>query len=314
VSVAFDTATSKSPASFTRYAWGVLGWNVLVILWGAYVRASGSGAGCGNHWPLCNGDVIPNSPGVQTAIEFTHRAMSGLAIFAMAALAWWSFRAFPRGHRVRKAAVLSIVFFVAEALLGAGLVLLHLVGDNASIGRAVYLALHLVNTQLLLATLVMVAWFSRDIFYERDGAAARTPSGLVIAALPLTILVSITGVIAALGDTVFPARSLVEGFHQDLSTGASFLIRLRTLHPFVAIGVAGYCAWVATLVIRRLPHTLPSRIGFAVVVLAFVQLCAGAVNLALLAPIAMQIFHLLLADLLWIGLVLLAIEYREKLA
>jgi len=312
VSVAFDTSTARRPASFTRYAWSVLGWNLLVILWGAYVRASGSGAGCGSHWPLCNGEVIPNSPGIQTAIEFTHRAMSGLAIFAMAGLAWWSFRDFPRGHRVRRAAVLSLIFFAVEALLGAGLVLLHLVGDNASIGRAVYLALHLVNTQLLLATLVMAAWFSRDTG-RHDVHPASAPSGLAIAALPLTILVSVTGVIAALGDTLFPARSLAEGFRQDLSSTASFLIRLRSLHPFVAIIVAAYCAWVAISVARKQSSSVAGRIALVVLVLSLAQLCAGAINLAMLAPIPMQIFHLLLADALWIALVLLAIEYKEKL-
>ncbi len=51
-----------SQAWFSRYAWGVLLWNVLVALWGAYVRATGSGAGCGSHWPTCNGEILPRAP------------------------------------------------------------------------------------------------------------------------------------------------------------------------------------------------------------------------------------------------------------
>ena len=112
----------------------------------------GSGAGCGSHWPLCNGEVLPHSPRIQTVIEFTHRMMSVVAMLAMIGLAAWSVLLFPSRHRVRKAAIYAMVFFCAEALLGAGLVLLQLVAQDASGGRAFYLALHLVNTQFLLAT------------------------------------------------------------------------------------------------------------------------------------------------------------------
>jgi cytochrome c oxidase assembly protein subunit 15 len=303
VSLITESVKTHRTAGFTRYAWGVLTWNLLVILWGAYVRASGSGAGCGSHWPLCNGEVVPHSAPVQTIIEFTHRAMSGVALVAMVGLAWWTVVRFPKDHRVRKAMVYSLIFFAAEALLGAGLVLLELVGNNASVGRAFYLALHLVNTQFLLAALTLTAWLSRD-----DAPASARLAAIVAAALPLTILVSITGVIAALGDTLFPAGSLAEGLRQDLSSGSSFLVRLRTWHPVLAVIAAGYCAIIAVKIMRRKPGTLLTNIALAVFTLSFAQLCAGAINLALLAPVAMQIIHLLLADLLWMALVLLTVE------
>jgi cytochrome c oxidase assembly protein subunit 15 len=305
VSLATETAKRSGARNFTRYAWGVLALNLFVILWGAYVRASGSGAGCGSHWPLCNGEVIPHSPRIQTVIEFTHRATSGIALFAMVGLAVWSVALFPRGHRVRKTTMLSVVFFAVEALLGAGLVLLQLVGENASAGRAFYLALHLVNTQFLLATLALAAWFSRD-----SASPSARPSAAVIAALPVAILVSITGVIAALGDTLFPAASLAEGMRQDLASSANFLIRLRTAHPVLAILAAAYFAVLAVSVMRSKPAPLTGHIALGVFALSFAQLCAGAINLALLAPIGMQIVHLLLADLLWIALVLLTVESR----
>jgi hypothetical protein len=155
----------------------------------------------------------------------------------------------------------------------------------------------------LLAALTLTTWFSRA-----TAPAPARPAAMVAGALPLTILVSITGVIAALGDTLFPASSLVEGLRQDLSSGSSFLVRLRTWHPVLAVIAAGYCAIIAVKIMRWKPGPLVTNIALAVFTLSFAQLCAGAINLALLAPVAMQIIHLLLADSLWIALVLLTVE------
>src|ERR1700732_3618630 len=96
----------------TRFAWAVVWYNVLVILWGALVRATGSGAGCGNHWPLCSGEVVPQTPALATLIEFTHRATSGIDVVLVAVLVVWAFRAFPRRHPARRGATLS-GFFLA---------------------------------------------------------------------------------------------------------------------------------------------------------------------------------------------------------
>jgi cytochrome c oxidase assembly protein subunit 15 len=301
------TAAPSRTTNFTRFAWAVLAANLLVILWGAYVRASGSGAGCGSHWPLCNGEVVPHSPRIQTVIEFTHRAMSGVALLAVIALGGWSVLLFPPNHRVRKATIYAMIFFAAEALLGAGLVLLNYVAQNASVGRAFYLSMHLVNTEFLLAALALSAWYSRD-----SAPSPQRPSPVILAALPIAILVSVTGVIAALGDTLFPATSLAEGLRQDLSPSASFLIQLRSSHPVLAILAAAYFLAVAVSVIRSKPQPVTTQIALGVLVLSVAQLCAGAINLALLAPIGMQIVHLLLADLLWITLVLLTVQVPAK--
>jgi len=296
------TLAARTPtrtANFTRFAWGVLAWNVLVVLWGAFVRASGSGAGCGSHWPLCNGEVVPVAPRIETIIEFTHRMMSGAAAVAVVVLWLWSLRGFLRGDRARKMALASVVFIVVEIVLGAGLVLFHYVDKNQSIGRVVSLSLHLVNTLLLLASLALTAWFSRGAIQ-----IIRRQSRLVLAALPIAILVSVTGAIAALGDTLFPVTSLAEGFRQDLAGAASLLVRLRLLHPAFAILGAVYIAGTSITVLRA-RH---SRLAICVLVLALAQLAAGAINVLLLAPVWMQITHLLLADSLWIALVLLAVE------
>jgi heme A synthase len=243
------------------------------------------------------------APRIETIIEFTHRAMSGVALVAVVALWLWSRRSFARGSRVRAMALASFVFLIAEALLGAGLVLFNYVDKNQSVGRAFYLSLHLVNTLLLLGSLVLTAWFSRDA----TPAAVRR-SRLVVAALPIAALVSVTGAIAALGDTLFPSASLAEGFRQDFSGAANFLLRLRVLHPALAILAALYFAAVSITVLRSKQPVIASRLAAAVVILALTQLSAGAINLILLAPVWMQITHLLLADLVWIALVLLAVE------
>jgi heme A synthase len=301
--------TIASPAetgssSFTRYAWGVLAWNLFVVLWGAYVRASGSGAGCGSHWPLCNGEVLPRAPRLETIIEFTHRMTSAASLLATGWLAVWSVRRFPRDHRVRRYALLSVIFLFAEALLGAGLVLFEFVASNASVGRAFYLSLHLVNTQFLVAALALTAWYSRDVA-PRNGVR-RSPR--LIAALPAALLVSVTGAVTALGDTLFPASSLAEGMRQDIAAASSFLLRLRVLHPALAILAAGYFVYVAMSVLRSKPRPLTAQIATVVIVLAAAQLGAGAINITLLAPVWMQLIHLLLADLLWLSLVLLVVE------
>jgi heme a synthase len=303
VSAAVAPPRATSTSRFTRYAWGVLGWNLLVVLWGAYVRASGSGAGCGSHWPFCNGEVVPRAPRIETIIEFTHRAMSGVALLGTFALWVWSMRAFPRSHRVRKMAAASMVFLVVEAALGAGLVLLQYVDANASVGRAIYLSLHLANTLLLLGVLALTAWFSRE-----GSSAPRRLSPMLLASLAVALLVSVSGAIAALGDTLYPASSLREGIRQDLSSTTHFLLRLRVFHPALAVCGGAYFLVLAVWTLRSKPRPPVDRIALAVLILTLAQLCAGAVNLALLAPIGMQIFHLLMADLVWISLVLLAVE------
>jgi heme a synthase len=230
--------------------------------------------------------------------------MSGVALVGVAALWFWSRRSFSPNHRARKMALASVAFLITEALLGAGLVLFNYVDKDQSVGRAFYLSLHLANTLLLLAALALTAWFSRD---------DRVPvhrSSLVTAALPIAILVCVSGAIAALGDTLFPAASLTAGFHQDFSRSASFLLRLRILHPVLAVLAALYFGGVSIAALRA-RH---SQLAIYVLVLSLAQLCAGALNLLLLAPVWMQITHLLLADLVWIALVLLAVEVRPRMS
>jgi heme a synthase len=287
---------------FRRFAWVVVGVNLFVILWGAFVRASGSGAGCGRHWPLCNGQLVPVEPGIHTLIELTHRVTSGSALLLVAVLFWWSRREFPPRHPARRWAGWSLGFITVEALIGAGLVLLALVGENDSLARAGYLAAHLLNTFLLLGSLALTAHaagLARTWQLPRVGPTG----GLVAAALLSLLLVGMSGAVTALGDTLFPAATLAAGFRADTSSTAHLLVRLRVLHPVLALLTGGYLAFMVWSVGRLRPGAGESGWARAVVVLLLLQLGAGVTNLLLLAPTALQLLHLLLADLLWIAVV-----------
>jgi heme A synthase len=297
---------------FASYAWSVLGFNLLVILWGAYVRASGSGAGCGSHWPLCDGEVIPRSPTVETLVEYSHRLTSGLALLMVVFLVVWAFRRFERGHPVRLGAALSMLFMLTEALIGAGLVLFEYVADNESIARAVWMSGHLINTFLLVATLVFTAWAGTTNGRVRLHKRGALVVWLVSAALSMLVL-CVSGAVTALGATLFPAASLAEGLRQDLSPTSHVLIRLRFFHPFIAIGVSAFM-WIAVSWIRRRRGMWTDKLASSLVTLVLVQLSFGFINLLLHAPIALQIVHLLLSVLIWIALVLLALSSLDESA
>ena len=268
-----------------RYSWFVLAYNIAVILWGAAVRATGSGAGCGSHWPLCNGEVLPREPRIETIIELTHRVTSGLAGLLVIALVVMAFRGRPKGHPVRRASVLTLIFMITEGAVGAGLVLFELVADNQSMARALFMGTHLVNTFFLLAFLTLTA------HYASGGTPFRW-RGLWVLGLSALIVAGVSGAVAALGDTI-----LASG--QELSPTARLLIRLRILHPFLSVAAGLLMAFLAA---REMSHREARWTAGLVVV----QIVAGVVNVLLLAPVWMQIIHLLLADLLWIAAILLA--------
>jgi heme A synthase len=294
-----------------RLAWLVLGWTVAVILWGAFVRATGSGAGCGAHWPLCNGEVLPRPHAIETVIEFTHRATSGVALLLVALLAVRVFRERAKGHPARRAVTAAVVFIVTEAAVGAGLVLLRLVADNESVARAVWMAGHLVNTFLLLAALTLsMHWIGTDAPLRRDAVSRH---GWVFGLGLLGILlVGTSGAVAALGDTLYPARSLLGGLAQDLSPTAHFLVQLRVAHPFLALAGVLVLAVVCARALRSADDPSVRRTAWTLAGLSLAQVGLGVLNLALLAPIWLQLAHLLLADALWIVLVLLAARVLSR--
>jgi heme A synthase len=297
-----------------KYAWMVLAVNILVILWGVYVRASGSGAGCGSHWPLCNGEVIPLSPQIETTIEFVHRLTSGVALILVLGLFVYTRRSLISGHPARVGATWAVIFIVIESLIGAGLVLFKLVADNDSIGRVVFISVHLVNTFLLLASITLTAWWASGGKPIQIGKNWLLNYALGIGFAGI-ILLGLTGAITALGDTLFPAESLIQGIQQDFSPTAHFLVRLRVWHPVLAIITGLYLGFTVVLTASFLSDRVVWIFTWIFLGLFGTQLVAGLVNLLLLAPIPMQIIHLLLADLVWLTLVLFtASVYKRDLA
>jgi heme A synthase len=310
-----------------RYCRFLLGYNLAVILWGAYVRASGSGAGCGSHWPDCNGEVVPLRRSLATWIEYSHRVSSGLVLVLVAGLVLWAFRAAPKGHPLRRGAVLSLLFTLSEAAVGAGLVLFKLVAHDESLARALAITTHLLNTLLLLAALTLAAYAAGAF-----GAAAAEVAPVLPAVaqngerrgrrgwpaslgwafalgLGATMAIGATGAIAALGDTLFPAASLRQGLAQDLSGASHLLLRLRGLHPLLAIALGAYLLYLCQLVQQSAPAgSEPRRWARRLRLLVMAQWAVGVANLGLLAPVWLQLTHLLVADLVWIALVLLALS------
>jgi heme A synthase len=283
---------------FNTFARLTLLYTVGVILWGAYVRATGAGAGCGAHWPTCNGTIIPRAENIETLIEFSHRLTSGFLGVLIIIMLIWAWRVYPKKHMVRTGVVLSLIFVITEGAIGAGLVLFEYVADNASSARAYWVASHLVNTFILVAVLTLTVWWASG------GGRLRWQGKLgwlLTAGLIGTMLIGATGAVTALGDTLFPAESLAHGLRQDFDPTAHFLVQLRIWHPTVAVAVGVFLMALANWLGQTQPHT--RRFTRTLTTLVLVQLGAGVVNVLLLAPVWMQMVHLLLADLVWIVLV-----------
>src|SRR5215471_6377128 len=280
-----------------RFAWLTLAYNIAVVLWGAYVRATGSGAGCGNHWPLCNGAVLPPTQHAQTIIEFTHRLTSALAVVMVSSLLVWCWRKTAKGDWARYSSLAAMLLLFNEALLGALLVLFEHVGQDRSPARVFFLCMHFGNTLLLLAALALTAhWLSKG---HRCFSVVKNRAEIVavVCGLLATICIGITGSVAALGDTLFPATSLRASLIQDFSSG-NILLRLRFLHPVAAAIGAMYVVWLIQKSLRNRGHSSSQVVMLAGVLIA--QIGLGILNVMLLAPVWLQIVHLLVAELFWV--------------
>ena len=290
---------------FQRFAGFVVVYNLAVILFGAWVRITGSGAGCGEHWPTCNGDVIPRAPALKTIIEYTHRTTSGLCLVFAIVLVAWAYKAFSKGHAVRKASVTVLVFVLLEAAVGAGLVRFGLVDKDESVARAVVIAFHLLNTLGLLAAGGLATYFSAFTIGERQILAPEKK--LLFGGVIAILLTSATGAVTALGDTLFPVAASQPAIERwnDLSQGAHFLIRLRIVHPVIAVCAAIYIILVARLSGLRAPDAHAKSTAKVLGGMVQAQILVGFANVTLKAPGYMQIMHLFMANVTWLMLVTL---------
>jgi heme a synthase len=289
-------------SSAARFARATLCFNVAVVLWGAFVRATGSGAGCANKWPGCGGSVLGTSANAQAIIEFTHRMTSGVALLMVAILLLWCWRATSKGNWARHSAVLATAFLANEALLGAALVLLGHVAQDQSAGRILFLCLHFGNTLLLLATLALTAAWLRGGSENFILTQNRTEVSAVFVGLLAVLANGMTGTVAALGDTLFPATSLRVSVLQDFTSDSPALLHFRLLHPVLAVIAGTYVIWLVLKNSSR--RKCQSRASVALIILLFTEIGIGLLNVLLLAPVWLQILHLLVADTLWISLVL----------
>lgn len=285
-----------------------------VIVFGAWVRVTGSGAGCGQSWPSCHGTAIPRAPSTATLIEFTHRSTSGLCLVAVVVILILALRWFPKGHLARKWAALSVFFMITEALVGAGLVIFGLVEDNDSMARAASMTIHLVNTSLLTGAMVCTAyWGGRQRpQLAQLSTALRWTFGIGAAFLLIT---SMSGAVTALGDTLYPVDAASQPIMDRLQLrgheAAHFLVRLRVLHPVFALIAGLYVATIGAGLALRSESSTSKLWGNITAAFVVVQITLGFINIALSAPGWMQLTHLAVATGLWCSYVVLYLSFRD---
>ena len=285
-------------------AWTVVWATIVVISGGSVVRATGSGAGCGRSWPRCEGSFFPLESSVEMLVEFAHRATTVVLAVLLIGLIVWTVLITRKGNLVRKALAWSSVFFVGEVLIGALLVLFGWVDDDVSLARLVMVPLHLVNTLFLLGAMTVTAHCASHALQPRSADSQRRGTlVLVFAGIGIFILITVTGVLNALADTLFPVDTLLDGWHEELGAAPPFLVRIRAIHPIIAI-VGG----LSILVLVRRPAFDPygrARRQVAIVAaLIFFQFLVGLINVAMATPVAIQVAHLFIADVLWVVFVL----------
>lgn len=286
-----------------KFAWATLVYMVFVIVWGAFVRATGSGAGCGDHWPLCNGQVIPRAPTAATLIEISHRLTSGLSLVMVVILFFMARRVSAKQSALRSAAGWSLGFIIVEALIGAGLVLFELVAHNASLKRVFSMSAHLLNTFALLGALCLVihradASIQHRKFNSSDLGLLKLP---IVTAILLS-LTGMTGAIAALGDTLYSAFGTMP-LQAYLDGEVPLLLRLRLVHPVVAIATAAFLVWYQVQVADRFREVSMTRLTWLVSSLTLLEMGLGFVNVYLMAPVWMQLVHLGVGVSLWISFI-----------
>jgi cytochrome c oxidase assembly protein subunit 15/protoheme IX farnesyltransferase len=292
---------------YTFFAWGLVAYTLLVILWGDVVQATGSGDGCGAYWPTCHGQVLPAFQGYETFIEFFHRVTSGIALLLTVGLVIWSRRIFPKGHLARLGAGLAIFFMITESLLGAGLVLFQLVGDDVSLARAVVAPFHLINTLFLIGALALAAWWSQHPEHRpvwKGQGMVGWSLGLGYAGI---LLAAASGAVTSLGDALFPVLNTAEAVGRAFTPGEHLLVQLRIYHPFIAGLVSLYLILAVSLVAAQRPSRHTRLFARMIVLVVALQLLVGMSNVLLSAPLFTQLPHLLLSDAMFIYWLLLTV-------
>lgn len=291
---------------FAKFAWFVLAWNILVILWGAWVRLSFSGDGCGAHWPDCNGSLIPSfGSEVKTWVEYSHRIMSAIDGFLILGMTIWAFRKFGKRTIERRAAIFALFFTFTESMIGRQLVKRGLVADNDSIERAIWLGIHLANTFILIGSVAVLAGYASG--FKRPQLKGQGPILCALGFGLISLLVlGVSGAITSLGDKLFPVSSTPKAITDALDGTKHFLVQLRVLHPLIAISVGIYLLLIAGLISHLRPSETVKKLSRIVLAGYGLQIAIGVSNVFLKAPDAMSLIHLLMADAVWLAVIVWA--------
>lgn len=286
----------------------LLVYTLLVIVWGAWVRISHSGDGCGESWPLCQGELLPDGTQKKTWIEYAHRLMSG-AFGIWVIVLWFQVRKATTEPRFRRTMNAVLFFMITEALLGAKLVLFGLVGMNASWGRTFAMSLHQINSLLLTGA---VAWLAFEAGAMKPTAATaptgRRPTstegrkfgGPVWLTTIIFGVIAVTGAWAALAGTLFPSESLRDGLVKDFAPDAHHLLRLRVLHPLSAVLGAGGLSMFFWM--RSMDDNADFRLHRETALIFLGAVIFGMLTLLMLSPPWMKLTHLTIAHVAWIAL------------
>lgn len=296
------TATGSAPLplddgrrKFARFVWGTVGYILLVVMYGAFVRASGSGDGCGSHWPLCNGSLLPMFGDGQAIVEFSHRISSGLVLPLVIWLAVLARRHFEAGHQARTAAYAAVGFTVLEALIGMLLVKFGWVDRNDSVARAGVMGFHVVSTFLLVGSLTALGLLVSGAPKVKLKDQGPIFWGVVIGLLALGFL-GISGAVSALGHQLRPVDDVLK---TALKIDSHWMVRLQPLHPLIGASIALYTVLIGGLLAHLRPTDPVRRAVRWVIAIFGLQIAIGFVSIYLKAPIALQMIHLALADVLF---------------
>ncbi len=292
---------SQNLTPLYRLSWVMVAYTLVVILWGAWVRISGSGDGCGDHWPLCNGAAIPIGSSVKTWIEVSHRYSTALFGLLMLLQVASIFRTTTSKHPARFWILFALLFTLTEALIGRSLVKEGLVTDSESLKRLVVMPLHLVNTSILIFSQVMAAECIRFGARSRLSLSSATKRIVALVGIALILLLT-TGAIAALGAHLLPAESVLSGLQQDFFKDSHLAVRLRILHPMAGLLVPTLLSLYIFSVGER-----PTNREITILVrqLSFVVAAAiviGIVTLMSLSPVWLKLLHLTVANVIVIVL------------
>jgi len=272
--------------------------SILSILAGAFVRATGSGDGCGSTWPTCKGKIIPQLSDTSEIIEFSHRSISGILLI-VTLIIFTKSRNMSKGSIIRTTVNFLTFFVVFEAAIGAVIVLYEWVGLNSSLPRIVAVPIHLVNTFGLLACYAILYKVLLNNFKNIKQLWDRR---FVFVAF-LFLLSGATGSITALADVLFPSASFYEGLMEDFDRTSELLTRLRILHPIVAIGLS-----VALIIeSRKIQKDYKIDVKF-LQLLVIVAVTLGVLNVLSNIVLLLSIFHLAIADLLWITYIYVSMD------